>query len=189
MFMEALPTSLRRPFEVVPYFSWTQTYWFRLITGSSPRPFKKHNLRQEIGIPKCSKKCVNPFFSAATTTCGTPFNLIMLRPEPLWLHNEHTPLAGPPGSHLVPVIADHTTTPGVKNPTSHSWNSWLVVVLSQETEWNCTLSACGGSPQGTRVEVNSKINHKITIIINLSGSRFTSFDPNWPIPGDDVVQT
>lgn len=59
------------------------------------------------------KKCVNPFFSAATTTCGTPFNLIMLRPEPLWLHNEHTPLAGPPGSHLVPVIADHTTTPGV----------------------------------------------------------------------------
>lgn len=51
--MEALPTSLLR-FEVVPYFhKHKPTGGF--ITGSSPRPFKKHNLRQQIGILKCSK--------------------------------------------------------------------------------------------------------------------------------------
>ena len=121
------------------------------ITGSSPRPFKKHNLRQQIGIPKCSKMC-EPFFQLQPPLLEHSSIWSLLRPEPLWLHNEHTPLAGPPGSHLVSVTADHTTTP----PCQKSYISQLKLVapclsqevLSQETEWNCTLSACGGSPQG-----------------------------------------
>lgn len=126
-----------------------------LLVVSSPvhhrAPLKNTTCVNKSGFSNVQKMC-EPFFPAATTTFGTPFNLIMLRPEPLWLHNEHTPLAGPPGSHLVPVTADHTTTP----PCQKSYISQLKFVapclsqevLSQETEWNCTLSACGGSPQG-----------------------------------------
>ena len=140
------------------------------------------------------KKMCEPFFPAATTTFGTPFNLIMLRPEPLWLHNEHTPLAGPPGSHLVPVTADHTTTPGV---------SKILHLTISQLKFVARCLFIGSSKPGNRMElhivsmwwitsrdkswglifgeVNSWINHKITIIINLSGSRFTSFDPSWLI--------